>query len=76
MQGRNLIDRLTDNQQRRNQKVQDIGKRISQINQLELRKKSHLDEYLKKERRRIEANVANYQSQIDNAQSQAELWNH
>ena len=44
------------------------------MNQLELRKKSHLDDFLKKERLKVEAKIANYQQQIDNAQSQAELW--
>jgi hypothetical protein len=74
VQGRSILDRISDNQQRRNQKVQDIGKRINEMNQLELRKKSHLDDFLKKERLKVEANIAEYQQKIDNAQSQAELW--
>jgi hypothetical protein len=49
------MEKMDENQKRRQSKVEDIDRRVREINQIELRKKLHLDDFMKQEKLKSEA---------------------
>ena len=49
------MEKMDENQKRRQSKVKDIDRRVREINQIELRKKLHLDDFMKQEKLKSEA---------------------